>query len=156
MDECDFFKLLLPMNDENQCSPHVDDEFRGIKIAMPANINMSDKGKIPIVGTIQVSGETDMKGGGKLKQHMVIVFVNKNTHQTFSFNMVPDKEPIKQDKSALPVSNLVPESDYIVNMYFAIDALYFYPDFPEISADYSVYTTVLDIKSNVIETKIAY
>lgn len=156
MDECDFFKLSLPKSGENECSPHVDEEFRGIKIATPAKINMSDKGKIPIVGTIQVSGETDMKRRGKLKQHMVIVFVNKNTHQTFSFNMVPHKEPIEQDKSALPVSNLVPENDYIVNMYFAIDALYFYPTFPKISADYSVYTTVLDIKSNVIETKIVY
>lgn len=156
MEQYDFTNIRLPTYAKSSCSPALPRDFRGLKITMPLKINISEKERVPFCGAFQVSSKVDEKSGGKLTENTVLVFVNKGTNETFSFNLVPDKEPIKQEQSSLPQPTGTVVEEYTVRMYFNIDALHFFPDFPKKTAEYIVYATVLDIKSNVIETKIIY
>lgn len=158
MDQCNFFDMSLPKFAKTDCTPLLPDEFRGLKINMPSEINVRERGVLPIVGSFRISSKVNNESKGKITQNTVVVFVNKETGDTFSFNLKSPKEPIKQPKPApfkTPEGSVI-AAEYIVNRYFNIDALYFYNDFPEVSAEYIVYATVLDMKSNSIETKIIY
>ncbi len=156
MEQHDFTNIRLPTYAKSSYSPSLPRDFRGLKIIMPLKINISEKERIPFFGAFQVSSRVDEKSGGKLTENTVLVFVNKETSETFSFNLVPDKEPIKQDQSSLPQSTGTLVEEYTIRMYFNIDVLHFFPEFPKETAGYIVYATALDIKSNVIETKIIY
>lgn len=152
----DFFNLSFPTYAKSNCSPSFPREFRGLKISMPLKINLTETEQIPLCGAFQISSKVEKKSEGKLIKSTVIVFANRETNETFSVNLIPNKEPVTQENISLPQSTAAVAEEYTVRQYFNIDVLYFSPDFPKKSASYAVYATVLDIKSNVIETQIIY
>lgn len=156
MEQDDFFNLSFPTYAKSHCSPSFPREFRGLKISMPLKINLTETEQIPLCGAFQISSKTDKKAEGKLIKSTVIVFVNKETNETFSVNLIPNKEPVTQENISLPLSTAAVAEEYTVRQYFNIDVLYFSTDFPKKSASYAVYATLLDIKSNVTETQIIY
>ena len=154
MEQNNFFEVELPSYKKSTCSPTFSRDFRGVKISMPTKVDATQMKEIPLCGAFQISSKTNDKARGKLIENTVIVFVDKKTNKNFSFNLIPDKEPIDQPKPSLPSSMAAVVEEYITKSYFNIDVLQFSKNFPASPAKYLVYATVLDIKSEVIEFQV--
>jgi hypothetical protein len=155
MEQINFFDISLPTYASSECSPDLPGDFTGLRIAMPAEVDLSTQNTIPMCGAYRVSSKFIEMVQAKLIEHTVIVFTNKENNQSFSFSLVPDKEPleIEEPHETDPFSEDAEIlQDYKVNMFFNIDVLSFYPDFPRNKASYTVFATIRDIKSDVIET----
>lgn len=156
MNEKKFFNVLSPSYSESDCSPGLADDFNGLLIAMPKKIDLSEHQEMPICASFRVSSDLVSQARGKLIEHTVIVFVNREAGRSLSLNLEPDKEPIDHEDGVLDVASDERGDSYVVNMYFNIDVFNFFPDFPRHKADYLVYATVLNVRSNAIETSILH
>lgn len=84
----------------------------------------------------------------------MITFIDCETQQSLSFDLMPDKEPIRNKEETLDITSKTLEYNYIVDMYFNIDVFNFFSNFPQHKANYSVFATVLNIQSNTLKTSI--
>ena len=158
MEQLSFFEVPLPTYASSECSPALPDDFTGLRLAMPGEVDFSMQNTIPLCGAYRVSSKFIELVQAKLIEHTVIVFTNKESNQSFSFSLVPDKEPFESEEEPDEFDDSIDDADvleeYKVNMFFNIDVLSFYPDFPRNKASYTVFATIRDLKSEVIETKI--
>lgn len=150
-----FFEVPLPTYSESNCSPSLPEDFVGVRINMPSEISLADMESIPLCGAYRVSSKLEEELEGNLIKFTVIVFINKSTDQSFSFNLVPHKTPMKSIEP--PVEEIKPDEDteiveeYMAETYFNVDVLKFYPGFPRNKSRYMVYATNRDMKSDVVE-----
>ena len=158
MEQINFFDVPLPTYASSECSPDLPGDFTGLRIAMPAEVDLSIQNTIPLCGAYRVSSKFIELVQAKLIEHTVIVFTNKENNQSFSFSLVPDKEPLETEEEPRQTEPFSEDAEilqeYKVNMFFNIDVLSFYPDFPRNKAGYTVFATIRDIQSDVIETRI--
>lgn len=161
MDTTNIFDIELPEYGRTDCSPKLKRDFIGFKISAPELISLNKNKKVPICGAYQLSNSVSNILGGNLIKETTIIFVNKKTNVPFSFNLIPNKEPITGGRKDIPdnlpelsaVNILKPEKT-IIGTYFNIDALMFSDDFPNEEAVYIVYAINRSLKSNVIEVEI--
>jgi hypothetical protein len=99
--------------------------------------------------------------GNNLIEETVLVFINKDIGNVFSFNLVPDKDvldgglkDIDENSVELSIDKMVQIETTMVISYFNIDAIMIKNNFPEEAATYIVYATQRHLKSNVIEIQV--
>ncbi|VAW59610.1 hypothetical protein MNBD_GAMMA08-2632 [hydrothermal vent metagenome] len=155
------FDIALPVYARTACSPKLERDFIGFKILGPDSVSLSKNGKVPICGAFRISNTVHNILGSNLTEETTIVFVNKKTNIPFSFNLVPDKEPVEGGRKDVPdnlpelsVENIIKEEDVMIIKHFNVDALMFNDNFPDEEAVYMVYGVNRSLKSNVIEIEI--
>lgn len=155
------FNSDLPSYERSNCSPRVSRDFVGLLIVAPKEIDFSVKKRVPICGVFRLSNTVSNLLGNNLMEETVLVFVNKDTGEPFSFNLVPDKnavngglKSINENSAGLSVNKMLKIEKTMVLSYFNIDAIMFESHFPDIAAKYIIYATQHNLKSNVIEIKV--
>jgi hypothetical protein len=155
------FNLDLPSYERSNYSPKFNQNFIGLLISAPKEIDFNEKKRIPICGGFRLSNTVTNLLGNNLIKETVLVFINKDTGNTFSFNLVSDKDVldgnlknIDENSNALSIDKMVQIETTMVLSYFNIDAIMFKNNFPEDAATYIVYATQRHLKSNIIEIQV--
>lgn len=162
MDDNVFFEESLPDYGKSKCSPLLDTKFTGLRLTGPKQVSLGQHAKIPLCGGYRFSNSVHVILGSRLIEETVIVFTNIKTHQSVSFNLVPNKDRvdgprpklISGDYPELAPDKILNHEDIMTETYFNVDVFYFKPDFPKVPARYHVYALNRGIKSNVIEIEI--
>jgi hypothetical protein len=81
MEQLNFYDVPLPTYASSECSPALPDDFDGLRIAMPDEVDLSIQDSIPLCGAYRVSSNFVELVRGKLIEHTVIVFTDKASNQ---------------------------------------------------------------------------
>jgi hypothetical protein len=153
--------LDLPSYERIYCSPEINRDFVGLLISAPKEIDFNEEKRIPICGGFRLSNTVTNVLGNNLIEETVLVFINKDTGNVFSFNLAPDKDMldgglknIVENSAELSIDKMVKIETTMVLSYFNIDAIMFKQNFPEDAATYIVYATQRHLKSNIIEIQV--
>ena len=156
-EKCDFDSITEILS-ENSCSPVIkDSEFQGIVINGPKQITFTGEmiGNSPLnISQINLSCILNLKYNlldlnGKFIHHVLFVAVDKKTNQVFSGKMI--NQTMISDNVFDSVEGISADDfkDVLVTEYFnpnLVDVL----KLPAKEAEYNVYATLADFKSNSI------
>lgn len=168
---CDFSKILNGDTHSNECTPILDDKFfskfSGLlingpeQISWPKDVDHSDYPAGPwgtsegplrlmIAGLVRVQYKT-MGLKGEAAEHVVMVAVNSETAETFSGRMPqPDVETDPGFDMGIEEPPLSEEDqNALLTSYFNFDLVHDL-GIPIADANYHVYATLGDMKSNTI------
>jgi hypothetical protein len=161
MSDAAFDKVRLDTFDQSEGSPKVEDDFTGIRIAMPAKVGVDDVSRLPLCGVWSFDGATM----GKLpmvEDSLVFLARNAVTNETASGNFrmhedpaIPDKT--KPGKPAAPRSgdeppSLEPEA-VTVRGYFNYNLGRVWK-VPERPGKWRVHLVLHDVQSNEVEFEV--
>jgi hypothetical protein len=132
--------------EENACSPELADAFRGLSLAAPERVTLSDQGPLPIAGAYQV-GARFLNRFRSMANEITVVAVDAATHEPRSTNLVEGDAEAKP--SGIDPSD--PDLDKIVlSGFFNLDLFHWMEGLPRRPARYHVFATVGDAVSNVV------
>jgi hypothetical protein len=146
-----FAKIELNTFDESACSPEVDEGLRGIRLAAPAQISLTEGAPLPLCGTYQV-GARFFNRFQCMENEIVVVAVDAERHTPYATNLLqPDFDPVP----APGFDEQDPGFDEIVLAgWFNLDLFHWLEDLPRRPARYHVFATVGDIASNVVTVEL--
>lgn len=156
-EKCDFENITELLSD-NSCSPIINDsEFQGIVINGPKQVDFTGEmiGNSSLnISQINLSCILNLKYNlldlnGKFIHHVLLVAVDKKTNQVFSGKMI--NETMISDNVFDSVEGISVDDfkDVLVTEYFnpnLVEVL----KLPAKEAEYNVYATIADFKSNAI------
>lgn len=154
------FDIPMPHYGRSDCSPKLARDFTGFRISAPELIVLSEKREIAICGAYQLSNTVNNLFGANLIEETIIVFTNKASGISFSFNLIPpgkhylveaEKKDIPEDRPELSPENILKSESTIIGRYFNIDAFMFKSDFPIEEATYTVHAKNYNLKSNSLK-----
>ncbi len=158
-----FDKLELGGSEPTAGTPKVDDEFTGIRIAMPAKVSASALPRLPLCGVWSFDGQT-MGTFPKIEDSLVYLARNVQSHETATGNFRVHKDPVtaadvKPDHppAPAPVSGAGPEviepESVTVRGYFNYD-LGRYWKVPERPGKWRVHLVLHGVQSNEVEFEV--
>lgn len=92
MSDAAFATIALDTFQESAASPVVDDDFQGIRIAMPRKWSAADLERIPLCGTWALSHDRLQKYG-PVAEDLVYLVRDLDTHQAFTGNFRMHEDP---------------------------------------------------------------
>lgn len=157
---CDFTALEVGLMDWNACSPAFDDpETQGLVIHAPAEViydpDQPDEATgafadVRLCGTCNVD-YSYLGLRGEVTEEILLVVVDASTHETWSGKMEPilnpEERPDDLGGEAGPTEGLLVESYFNPNLAETLDL-------PARPAEYIVYATLGDYKSNTVRIQV--
>lgn len=92
MSDAAFDKVRLDTFEPSEGTPKVGDDFRGIRIAMPAKVSAGDLDELPLCGVWSFDGAT-MATLPPLEDSLVFLARNTRTHETATGNFRVHEDP---------------------------------------------------------------
>lgn len=130
------------------CTPEVDREFRGLKLAGPADFTFSDPGgQLTLAGIYVVGSELPLEFGNVV-QHLLIVAIDEASKREFESTMVRDAPRFDDDPPEGP-----PPDGLVIKGYFNPDLLKIL-ELPASDATYVVYAALGPHRSNAIRIQV--
>jgi hypothetical protein len=137
--------------EENECSPALSRDFRGLVLAAPSRVSAGPDAVFPVAGAFQV-GARFFNRFKSMANEITLVAVNAATHAPASANL------LRPDCDALPsgFSPSNPRLDRIVvSGHFNLDLFQWMKALPRDPARYHVFATVGDVVSNVLAIEVS-
>lgn len=106
MSDAAFDKVKLDTFEPSEGTPKVEDDFTGIRIAMPAKVSAGDLDRLPLCGVWSFDGET-LGGLPSVEDSLVFLARNMGSHETATGNFRIHEDPaspaeMKPDESEGP------------------------------------------------------
>lgn len=92
MSDAAFATIALDTFEESPASPVVEDDFRGIRIAMPSRVAVADLERIPVCGTWALSHDR-LERYGPVVDDLVFLVRDRDTHQSYTGNFRMHEDP---------------------------------------------------------------
>jgi len=145
-DFSNFTDVSLGSFDEDEnCSPVLQEDFRGLEISVPAKIPIQEEMVFPLCGTYQVD-ETVLMRYRSFENEIVIVVTDLSNNEPYSGNLLEDTfepdfvEDFEPDEEAI---------DVVVMGWFNVDLYRQVIRLPTHPGRYQVFATIGEMKSNV-------
>jgi hypothetical protein len=141
-----FEQVLWNTFRKNACSPAPAEAERGLFLAAPVRVTLSDQTPLPVAGAYRV-GARFLNRFRSMNNEIVVVAVDAATHAPRSTNLLAEgfeAAPSGFDPSYPALDNLV------VTGHFNLDLFHWMTDLPRAPARYHVFATVGDVVSNVV------
>ena len=128
--------------EDESCSPEVDDYFRGLVIAVPEKLSVQEEMIFPLCGTYQVD-ELEFIRFGSFENEIVAVVTDLSTNQPHQSSLLDDRfepdilEDFEPDEG---VENVVITGWYNVDLYNLMPAI------PRNPGRYQVFVTIGEMK----------
>lgn len=138
------------LSDESDCSPKVEDDFRGLVISVPDAVTLKDESQFLVCGTYQVD-ESVFIQFRSFENEIVIHVTDLTRHVPYSSSLL--------DKNFEPeyLDDFEPDEDVedvVITGWFSADLYDYFPDLPRRPGLFSIYATIGDMKSNVIKVEV--
>jgi len=147
----DFENVAFNTFEKSDCSPELDDDFRGMVIAVPETIVMKGDYAFPVCGSYQVASEFYGQFESFSNQ-LVVVAVDASTHTPYSATLLdPEFEPGVYEDDEFDEDDVLPSQLtgwFNVNLFDYLDGL------PRKTGTFHVYAMVGDLKSNVCNVEV--
>jgi len=156
----EMFENIEPGDDENACTPKIDDNFIGIRINAPDVVyyapgekdpNTGHFAKIMICGIRRFRGDFLSELRPDVEKKVALVAIDTQLHNVHT-SLLIDDDPDEPDPSPPQFPKETLEKVYIT-AWFNINILD-YLDLPERPATYNVFVTLKEYKSNVVTIKL--
>lgn len=154
MDDSQYFAVPLNSYGSSACSPL--SEQTGLRIAAPAIIDLSRRSTFPLCGTLRFSARFLATLGDDPIEATVVVVVNTETNTPLSFNLRPDKEPVKNDQPAAAIDPSDFAEDDVRENYFNVDLKTFSPQLEAAlkPGRHAIYAVLRTFKSNTVQVQV--
>lgn len=161
MSDAAFDKVRLDTFDPSEGSPKVEDDFRGIRIAMPAKVGMDDLARLPLCGVWSFDGAT-MGKLPSIEDSLVFLARNTVTNETATGNFRMHEDPaspaeMKPDEPPAPARGgeapLIEPAAATVRGYFNFNLGRVWK-VPERTGKWRVHLVLHDVQSNEIEFEV--
>ncbi len=148
---CDFFNIEINVKKRTACSPVVDDDFRGIKIAAPERIELNEDVPFVLCGTMKLNRRYEFLFRSVVNE-WTIVIENFSAKKVWSCNLLKPgyKPPPKNPR--VTIDRIHPEE--VATSWFNIDLFRYIPDMPHLPGEYVIYSTLGDYTSNSVIVKL--
>ncbi len=134
----------------SECSPPLEEGFRGLVLAAPSRVSAGDDAVLPVAGAYQVCARF-LNRFKSMSNEITLVAIDAVTHAPRSTNLL--KEGLEALPSGFRASN--PRLDSIVvSGHFNVDLFRWISDLPRGPARYHVFATVGDAVSNVVTIEV--
>lgn len=159
-----FDKVELGTYDPSAATPKVDDDFKGIRIAMPAKVGVDDLARVPLCGVWTFDGKT-MGTFPRIEDSLVYLARNVASHETATGNFRIHKDPVtaadvKPDPASRPAApptgdepEIIDPSSAIVRGYFNYNLGRFWT-VPERPGKWRVHVVLHGVQSNEVEFEV--
>lgn len=157
-----FDKVDWGSGDENECTPQVDEDFRGFRIAAPRRVVIGPSrrergtgapGRLLICGVYQVDG-LFLRRYGAPPEEGTLIATSVETHQVYSASMNPHTEAPMRTPPNIPD---LPSDEVVAKRvgkgYFNENAL-MYLNLPMETGTYDLHVTLGPTTSNVVRVKV--
>ena len=148
---CDFFSIEINTFDETACSPAVDEEFRGIIIAAPDTVTLSNDIPFVICGTAQLNRRYEFQFDSP-DNELTLVIENISIKKVWSCNLLEPGYETPPKNPDMTIEDIHPEE--FSTSWFNIDIFRYLPDMPRAAGIYTVYATLGDYTSNTVIVKL--
>lgn len=91
-----FDAVALDTFEESACSPKLEDDFEGIRIAMPAKVSAGARDRVPLCGSWAFSNAA-LADFPMVEDSLVFLARNVTTHETATGNFRTHKDPVTAD-----------------------------------------------------------
>lgn len=142
----DFNVVVLGDHSKNTCTPHIDNDFTGIKISLPVEVKFS-RDKFAVCGTYRFAAEY-IYSFANIHQAIVLVAVDAEHHIPYACNISMVTTPEEPDLQE-PYRDPDWMENHYIRRYFNIDLLRYMTDMPRETAPYYIYALIEDNISNV-------
>jgi len=149
-DPASFESIEINTFGESSCSPEMQEKQRGILITAPEKVEFSTEAVLPVCGTYQVSGKF-LNEFYSMPNEITLIAIDMETHQSYSGNLL--------EKGFTPAEGSKFEgSDEELNeiglaSWFNIDLYRYLGDLPSRKTTFSIYATIGEVQSNVVQVK---
>ncbi len=148
---CDFFNIEINVKKETACSPVVDENFRGIRIAAPERIELNEDVPFVLCGTMQLDRRYEFLFNS-VTNEWTIVIENVKEKKVWSCNLLrPGFKPSRKNPN-MTIDDIHPEE--VATSFFNIDLFSYIPDMPRLAGEYIIYATLGDYTSNSVIVKL--
>jgi hypothetical protein len=145
-----FERIPLDSFAVSECSPPLDEGFRGLVLAAPSRVSAGDEAILPVAGAYQVSARF-LNRFKSMSNEITLVAIDAATHAPHSANLL--EEGLEALPSGFSPSN--PRLDKIVvGGHFNVDLFQWMKALPRDPARYHVFATVGDVVSNVVTIEV--
>jgi hypothetical protein len=148
----------IPSYDRSGCSPKIADDFIGIKITAPKQVELGAKSQIPLCGSYRLPAAFISKLSQDTIESILITMTEQKTNAGHSFNLKPDKDKIENDTGEITYPQVGPDVSLdqtgTNTGYFNVDLHTYYPDIPLKEATYIIRASLGKYVSNDIAIKI--
>ncbi len=139
--------------EKSACSPSLDEDFRGLVIAAPETVAMSDEYIFPVCGSYRVASDF-YEQFQSFSNEIVVVAVDAETHTPYASTLLdPEYDPGVYDDDE-PVDEDAAEP-YLVAGWFNVNLFEFLEELPRKPGSFHVYAMIGDLKSNTLLVKVA-
>jgi len=132
---------------ENECSPELEDDFRGLRINMPERVRLGAD-KLVVCGSFQFDADY-VYTFNEIHAAVVIVAVDVKRHIPYACNIVETGGRPRPSRPHTPRRDPDWMANHVIGSYFNVNLLRHMKDLPRVSADYFVYAMIEDHVSNV-------